>query len=35
MRCDRENIVGAKAAPDGVATEIIFVYGEGGGCAML
>ena len=31
----REDILGGKAAPDGVAIGIIFVYWEGGGGVML
>ena len=33
---DRGDIIGGKAAPDGVVTEDIFGYGEGGGgCIVL
>ena len=33
---ERGDIIGGKAAPDGVATEHIFGYGEeGGGCIVL
>ena len=31
----RGDILGGKAAPDGVATGIIFVCGEGGGGVIL
>ena len=30
--CDREDVVGAKPTPAGVAREVIFVVEEVGGC---